>query len=102
MDEEIDEHLPSGFAEQLLGADQLAPQYAAAHRRARIVDGIANLGRPIPGRAQRERHIFCRPARDAIAVGDVMGGSRGDDDMVKYLDVERSEEHTSELQSLMR
>src|SRR3546814_6995337 len=89
MDEEIDEHLPSGFAEQLLGTDQLAPQYAPAHRRSSIVEGIAYLGRPILGRAQCERHIFRRPARDAIAVGDMVGGSRSDDDMIKYFHVER-------------
>src|SRR3546814_15262504 len=91
MDEGIDEHLPSEFAEQLLGTDQLAPQYAPAHRRSSIVEGIAYLGRPILGRAQCERHIFRRPARDAIAVGDMVGGSRSDDDMIKYFHV-RSEE----------
>src|SRR3546814_11311568 len=43
----------------------------------------------ILGRAQCERHIFRRPARDAIAVGDMVGGSRSDDDMIKYFHVER-------------
>src|SRR3546814_20108143 len=77
------------FPYTTLFRSQLAPQYAPAHRRSSIVEGIAYLGRPIHGRAQCERHIFRRPARDAIAVGDMVGGSRSDEAMNKYFHVER-------------
>ena len=89
MNEEIDQHLPSGIAEEFGGTEELLAEQSPPHQRFRVGEGeIVVANRVLSLRALQRKRRSCRGAGRCILMDDVMRKGRGHDDMIDNFDTE--------------